>query len=67
MIIFLIFLTDILYFNTRQYVNKEHRWLYLQTKTCLAQSVERLTLNQVVEGSSPSAGVIFLFFYHIHF
>ena len=28
----------------------------------LAQSVERLTLNQVVEGSSPSVGVLFLSF-----
>ena len=29
--------------------------------TRLAQSVERLTLNQVVEGSSPSVGVFFVF------
>ena len=28
--------------------------------TRLAQSVERLTLNQVVEGSSPSVGDFFL-------
>lgn len=32
--------------------------------TRLAQSVERLTLNQVVEGSSPSVGVFFWFCYY---
>ena len=34
----------------------------IQTTTRLAQLVERLTLNQVVEGSSPSVGVLFLSF-----
>ena len=37
---------------TNQYTNGEAR---------LAQSVERQTLNLVVEGSSPSVGASFLF------
>ena len=36
--------------------------LKCRVKARLAQSVERLTLNQVVGGSSPPVGVTFLFF-----
>jgi hypothetical protein len=34
-------------------------WLYQCRKARLAQSVERQTLNLVVEGSSPSVGASF--------
>ena len=42
-------------------MSKARRVYWLLETARLAQSVERLALNQVVEGSSPSVGVPFVF------
>ena len=42
--------------------NKYEEGVEINRKARLAQSVERLTLNQVVGGSSPPVGVTFYFF-----
>ncbi len=47
-----------------KFINRISRQIEIRSvwKARLAQSVERLTLNQVVGGSSPPVGVTFLFF-----